>query len=182
MDKLEQGSGHGLADNTFGVALINPVDIYQQSERSVKYGILFIGLTFIAFFMFLDSKAPSAASGPVLARGRGPHRFLSFLLSLSEHMPFTVAYFIAAASCCGLVGFYTGAVLKSNRHGTGFCAYLVLLYGMLYAILRSEDNALLMGSVLLFAILSLVMYVTRKIDWYGVTANQLARSNGDPVL
>ena len=46
---------------------------------------------------------------------------------------------------------------------------LLLLYGMLYAILRSEDNALLMGSLLLFSVLALVMLITRKLDWYAVS-------------
>ena len=41
-----------LVENTLGVMLIQPVDIYLQAERAVKYGVLFIGLTFAAFFLF----------------------------------------------------------------------------------------------------------------------------------
>jgi inner membrane protein len=55
---------------------------------------------------------------------------------------------------------------------------LLLLYGMLYGILNSEDNSLLMGSLLIFGVLSLVMIVTRRLDWYAIT-NELTAKIGN---
>ena len=92
--------------------------------------------------------------------------FFLLLIALSEHMRFVHAYLIAAAACVGLIAAYLQAVLKSALRAFGFAAMLTALYTMLYALLRSEDHALLMGSVLVFAMLAAVMTATRRIDWY----------------
>ncbi len=90
----------------------------------------------------------------------------SLLLSFSERIPFAVAYGISAAACIGLLTFYLAAVLRRLAHGLLFGAMLTTLYGAVYGLLISEDNALLLGSLLLFAVLAAVMIVTRKVDWY----------------
>lgn len=162
-------------NNTFGVALINTVDIYHKTERSVKYAVLFISLTFIIFFLFEIMKDLRLHPLQYLLVGLSLTFFYQLLVSLSEHMLFLSAYVIAALSNVGVIGIYISEVLKSRQRALGFSLMLVLLYAMLYAILVSEDNALLMGSLLFFTILSLVMFVTRKLDWYLVTdklANQ----------
>ncbi|MDH5184156.1 MAG: cell envelope integrity protein CreD [Gammaproteobacteria bacterium] len=162
-------------DNTFGVALINSVDIYHKTERSVKYAVLFISLTFIIFFLFEIMKDLRLHPLQYLLVGLSLTFFYQLLVSLSEHMAFLSAYMIAALSNVVVIGTYISEVLKSRQRALGFSAMLLLLYAMLYAILISEDNALLMGSLLFFTILSLVMLVTRKLDWYQVTdklANQ----------
>lgn len=162
-------------DNTFGVALINSVDIYHKTERSVKYAVLFISLTFIIFFLFEIMKDLRLHPLQYLLVGLSLTFFYQLLVSLSEHMAFLSAYVIAALSNVVVIGTYISEVLKSRQRALGFSAMLLLLYAMLYAILISEDNALLMGSLLFFTILSLVMFVTRKLDWYQVTdklANQ----------
>ncbi|MDH5693510.1 MAG: cell envelope integrity protein CreD [Gammaproteobacteria bacterium] len=156
-------------NNTFGVALFNSVDIYHQAVRSVKYAILFISLTFIAFFLFEIMKNLRLHPMQYLLVGLSLTFFYLLLVSLSEHMPYIAAYGIAASSNVGIIAVYLGAILKSRKLALGFSAMLSVLYMMLYAILLSEDNALLMGSLMFFAVLSMVMIVTRKIDWYEVT-------------
>ncbi len=92
--------------------------------------------------------------------------FFLLLLSLSEHIAFWQAYLVSAVACIGLQGFYLSGVLRSWGHGLGFATRLTLLYGVLYLLLASENNALLMGSLLLFGILAAIMWLTRKVDWY----------------
>ena len=100
--------------------------------------------------------------------------FFLLLLALSEHIAFGWAYLSASLACIGLLGAYTAAILRSPLRGLGFAGTLALLYAALYGLLVSEDNALVLGAVMLFAILSTLMLVTRKVDWY-------AQGSGDAV-
>jgi inner membrane protein len=158
----------GLNENSLGVAFIQPVDVYLQAERAVKYGILFLGLTFAAFFLFELFKRLAIHPVQYGFVGIALCIFYLLLLSLSEHLSFGLSYFIASAACVSLLGFYASYVLKSVARSIGFTSMLGALYGVLYVLLRSEDYALLMGSLLLFAILALVMIITRKVDWYNI--------------
>jgi inner membrane protein len=157
--------------HTVAVSFIQPVDLYQTVERSVKYGFLFILLTFAAFFLF--EVLGRLAIHPVQYGlvGVALTVFFLLLISLSEHTGFAPAYAIATAACVGLIGYYVGHVLKSWRRGTVFAAGLGSLYGLLYVILRMEDHALLLGSLLVFACLAGAMVATRRVDWYAVSAN-----------
>jgi inner membrane protein len=157
-----------LATNGFGVALIQPADLYQQLERSAKYGFLFIGLTLIAFFLFEILKRLAIHPVQYGLVGIALAMFYLLLTSLSEHIRFELAYAIASAACVGLLTFYVCFVLKSAVRGLGFGAMFAVLYGALYVLLRSEDHALLLGSGLLFGLLAAVMIGTRKVDWYRV--------------
>jgi inner membrane protein len=94
--------------------------------------------------------------------------FYLLLLSLSEHIGFGLAYIISSLACVSLIGFYVSHVLQSLYRGLGFTLGLTLLYGLLYGLLSAEDYALLMGSILLFAVLGVFMMLTRKVDWYSV--------------
>lgn len=152
--------------DVIGVSLVDPVNVYSQADRASKYGILFIVLTFVGFAMFELIKRLPIHPLQYLLVGLALAIFFLLLLSLSEHIPFWQAYLAAAAACIGLQGFYLSHVLRSRWRGLGFAAMLTLLYGVLYGLLISEDNALLMGSVLLFAILAGIMWTTRKVDWY----------------
>lgn len=165
----QKGECNGFVYNTFGVALINTVDIYHKTERSVKYAILFISLTFTIFFLFEIMKDLRLHPMQYLLVGLSLTFFYLLLISLSEHMSFLNAYLIAATANIAVIIIYISAILKSRLRALGFGAMLLTLYAMLYAILVSEDNSLLMGSLLFFAILSLVMFITRKLDWYLVT-------------
>lgn len=149
-----------------GVTLIDPVNPHLQADRASKYGILFVLLTFIGFFMFELIKQVRVHPIQYLLVGMALAIFFLLLLSLSEHIAFGLAYLVAALACIGLIGVYLAAVLRSLARGLGFAAMLATLYGALYGLLLSEDNALLLGSGLLFVILAAIMLLTRKVDWY----------------
>ncbi len=149
-----------------GVRFVQPVDVYVQSERAVKYGILFVFLTFVAFFLFEVLRRVAVHPIQYALCGAALALFFLLLVSLSEHMPFAASYLIASGACIGLAAFYVGHALRSLTRGTLFGGLLGTLYGFLYVILRSEDFALLLGTLLLFAALAIVMIVTRRVDWY----------------
>ncbi len=170
-----EGQCGPLLENTFGVSLLNTVDIYQQSERSLKYGVLFLTLTFAFFFLYEVMKRLAVHPVQYLLVGLALSIFYLLLVSLSEHMAFAVAYASAAGACSTLLGVYVGAILANPRSGGIFFGAMALLYGVLYFILQSEDNALLMGSLLLFCILATAMMATRKLDWYSVGSGGMER-------
>lgn len=156
---------------SLGVSFIQPVDLYQTVERSVKYGFLFILLTFAAFFLFEVLRQLAIHPVQYALVGAALAIFFLLLISLSEHIGFARAYAIATCACIALIGYYVGHVLKSMRRGIGFAVALAALYGLLYVLLRSEDYALLMGALLVFACLASAMIATRKLDWYGIGAD-----------
>lgn len=158
----------GFNSRSFGVGLVDPVDQYLKADRAVKYALLFIGLTFAGFFLFEVLKRLAVHPVQYGLVGMALALFYLLLLSLSEHLGFELAYLISAAACVGLIGFYLCYVLHSLWRGAGFSVGLAGLYGMLYALLSAEDYALLMGSLLLFAVLAGVMVLTRRLDWYGI--------------
>jgi len=153
---------------SLAVALEQPVDAYRLTERATKYGLMFIVLTFSAFFVLEMVQRWRIHPMQYLMIGAALVLFFLLLLSLSEHLDFALAYLTASAACIALLGFYLRHVLGSRRAGLGMAGLLVALYGVLYGILASEDNALLMGSLLLFGVLAAVMIATRRLDWYSV--------------
>ena len=149
-----------------GVRFVEPVNVYQRSERAVKYGLLFIGLTFGAFFLFETLKRWRMHPLQYAFVGLALALFFLLLISLSEHIAFALAYGAAGAACVALITIYLRFVLAGWRRALAFGALLALLYGVLYGLLLSEDNALLLGSLLLFALLAAAMWLTRRVDWY----------------
>ncbi len=168
IDKCERQECMDLYKIAFGVNFIQAVDGYLQSERSLKYGILFIGLSFIAFFVF--ETLHSIAIHPVQYTLVGFALALFFLLlsSLSEHVSFALAYILATSACVSLLAYYLRFVLGAWLQASIFTASLAALYGLLFVIVGAEDFALLMGSILIFAVLAGIMIVTRNIDWYSL--------------
>ena len=148
------------------VSLLPPIDPYKLADRATKYGILFVLLTFGGFFLFEVMKQLPIHPVQYLLVGFGLAIFFLLLISFSEHMVFALAYFLASAACIGLLTFYLSYVLRSMTRGLGFGAMLTSLYAAVYGLLISEDNALVLGSMLMFAVLAVVMVVTRKVDWY----------------
>lgn len=164
------GDGKPPAIDSFGVGFIEPVNVYSLAERATKYGLLFVVLTFAAFFLFEMIKSLPIHPIQYLLVGLALVLFFLLLVSLSEHMKFGIAYVLASVACIALIGFYLSHVLHDWRRGFGFGAALTALYGALYGLLISENNALVLGSLLLFAVLAGFMIATRKIDWYNLTA------------
>ncbi|HEY1140039.1 MAG TPA: cell envelope integrity protein CreD [Lysobacter sp.] len=153
-----------------GVALVDPVNVYSQADRASKYGLLFVVLTFVGFFMFELIKQLPIHPVQYGLVGLALAIFFLLLVSLSEHIPFPWAYLAASVACIGLLGFYLSAVLRSAGRGWGFAAMLATLYAALYGLLISEDNALVLGAGLLFVILATIMVITRKVDWYQLSS------------
>ena len=148
------------------VSLVDPTDVYTQVDRASKYSILFVVLTFVGFALFELIKRLPIHPLQYLLVGLALAIFFLLLLSLSEHIEFWKAYLISVAACIGLQFVYLSGVLKSWWRAAGFAVMLTALYAVLYSLLVSEDNALLMGSLLLFGILAVIMWITRKVDWY----------------
>jgi inner membrane protein len=154
-----------LAASALGVALVDPVDGYLQSERAQKYALLVVGLTFLACFL-LELRAPVALH-PVhyLLVGGALALFYLLLLALSEHLGFDLAYATAAAAVTSLLAGYATAVLASARRGALLGGTLAACYGGLYLLLGREEYALLVGSIGTFAALATTMWLTRSTDW-----------------
>ncbi|WP_339905585.1 cell envelope integrity protein CreD [Pseudomonas guineae] len=167
-DCVRGDSCNALTERHFGVSFVDPVDQYLKTERAIKYALLFIGLTFAVFFLFEVLKRMAVHPVQYALVGMSLALFYLLLLSLSEHLSFATAYVIAATACVALIGFYVSHVLHSALRGGVFALLLAALYGLLFALLNAEDYALLMGSILVFGVLTGVMVLTRKLDWYGV--------------
>jgi inner membrane protein len=164
-DNPAQASGNGIKESTFGVSFLLPADAYQKTERSRKYAILFLLLTFMTFFLY-ELWSPIVIH-PVqqLLVGTALCVFYLLLLSISEHLPFGPSYAIAATATILLITGYAMAILAGRGRALLLGAILTTLYGLLYVLLQAEDFALLLGAVGLFLILALVMYLTRRVDW-----------------
>jgi len=156
----------------FGVSLIDPVDQYLKTDRATKYALLFIALTFAGFFLFEVIKRLAVHPIQYGLVGLALALFYLLLLSLSEHISFVISYIISATACVALIGFYVSHVLRSMARGLGFAFSLAGLYALLYVLLSAEDYSLLMGSILVFGLLSAVMVLTRNIDWSSLTSKQ----------
>ena len=154
-----------VAPSAFGVGLFSPISHYQKTERSMKYGALFIILTFLTFFLYELLSPVTLHPVQYFLVGGALCLFYLLLLSVSEHAPFGAAYAIASMATITLISCYSAALLQSRMRVLGLTGVLALLYGYLYVLLQLEDWALLMGSLGLFLILALVMYTTRRVDW-----------------
>lgn len=163
-------------NSEFGVSLLLPVETYQITERSMKYAILFIALTFVTFFFVEIMRKLKVHPIQYVLVGFGLCLFYLLLLSLSEQIGFGPAYLVASIGIIAMIGGYTKSIFKNNRLTLILVSILVLLYGFLYILLQLQDYALLMGSIGLFIILALVMYMSRKIDWYSIGTGY---KNGD---
>lgn len=162
------GAALGLADSAFGVSLTRPAGAYQQNVRAGKYGVLFIALTFVAFFLFEVLRGLRVHAVQYLLVGIALCTFYVVLLALSEQIGFGFAYLVAAAATVALVGAYAAAVLAERRSGLILGALLGLIYALLYGLVISEDYALLMGALALLAAVTALMLLTRRVDWYAM--------------
>jgi inner membrane protein len=193
--------------DSFSVAFIDPVNAYSLSDRAIKYGVLFIALTFVAVGLFeLMGQGPHAPplrgslppeggafsswGGPATQRlrvhpvqyllvGSALCSFFLLLVSLSEHLSFGVSYAAAAAACVLLLAYYASHMLGGVARGLPLGAGIAVLYGLLYVLLQLEQTALAVGAISLFMVLAAVMVLTRKVNWYGLA--QGSSAPGRPV-
>lgn len=160
------GDAYSIDDSLFGVKLLLPVDHYQKSERSVKYAIMFISLTFLIFFFTEILNKKRIHPIQYLLVGLGLSIFYTLLISLSEQLSFNLAYLLASISIISLITIYAYSILKNPKLTGIVFLVLLILYGFLFTILQLQDYSLLLGSIGLFIALAIVMYLSRKIDWY----------------
>jgi inner membrane protein len=155
-----------ITNSAYGTKLFLSVDHYHKTMRSVKYAILFIILTFVAFFLFEIINKMRIHPFQYLLVGLAMSVFYLLLLSVSEHMHFTYSYILASAVTIGIISGYSIRILNKKKRSIFFTLLLVLLYACLFILLQLEDYALLLGSIIVFLVLGFVMYITRGIDWY----------------
>ncbi|MGI9542268.1 MAG: cell envelope integrity protein CreD [Cyclobacteriaceae bacterium] len=160
------GANENVMSAIFGVDLFIPVDQYQKSTRAAKYAILFIGLTFLIFFFVEAIYKKRIHPFQYILVGLALIVFYTVLIALSEHIAFNLAYLLAGVAIVVMVTLYARTLFPSWRHAGLIGLILVLLYTFLFITLQLQDYALLMGSIGLLLILGLVMYWSRKIEWY----------------
>jgi inner membrane protein len=165
MTSVNAASKGGGQSQAATIGLVEPVDLYSQVDRSVKYGFLFIGFTFLAFLMFDVIAGAKVAAAEYLLTGAGLVLFFVLLLAFAEVVGFMWAYLIAGGAITGLLTAYSAAVLKSWMRARFIGGLLVGLYATLYVLLNLEAYSLIIGSLLLFVVLAVVMWATRAIDW-----------------
>nr|WP_299384753.1 cell envelope integrity protein CreD [Allomuricauda sp.] len=154
-----------LSDFAFGAEFLIPVDDYQKTERSSKYGLLIIGLTLLVFLLIQLSSKIAIHPFQYLMMGLALVMFYTLLISISEHQNFFLAYLISGISVVALITLYSRSVLKNPKFTLLVLSSMFSLYTFIFVIIQLEDYALLVGSVGLFLILGTIMFTSRKIDW-----------------
>ena len=161
------------------IAVFQPVNAYTLTDRAIKYALLFVLMVFGTFGLFevlKDLRVHPVQYGLV---GAALAVFYLLLLSLSEHLGFTLAYIIAASACVLLIACYVASVLHSWLRASILSALLLILYGVLYFLLHTSEWTLILGSSLVFAALAAIMLLTRKLDWYALEQRQRYRMHTD---
>ncbi|GAH21121.1 unnamed protein product, partial [marine sediment metagenome] len=166
-----KGNSYNIFNSAFGVKLLMPVDEYQKTMRSVKYAVMFISLTFMIFFFVEVINKKRIHPVQYILVGLALVIFFTLLLSLSEHINFNFAYLIASIATILLITAYSKTIFKSNFLTILMGSVLLILYGFMYTILQLQDYSLLLGSIGLFIVLAVAMYLSRKIDWYSLSSN-----------
>jgi inner membrane protein len=154
--------------SAFGVALYQSVDVYQRSERAVKYALLFIALTFLSFFGWELIGQVRVHPVQYLFIGLALSTFYLLLIALAEHLTFWLSYWLGAAALVLLLGLYIAGAMASARRGAMLSAIMTAVYALLYLLVLSENYALLTGAVALFGVMAAVMLATRKLRWEAV--------------
>ncbi len=172
---------YNIKESAFGVNLLLPVDQYQKSMRSAKYAIMFIALTFIIFLFVEILNKKRIHPVQYILVSFGLLLFYTLLLSLAEHIGFNLAYAISGVAIVGLISTYSHSIFKRTRLTLIMGGTLSFLYIFLFVVLQLQDFALLLGSIGLFIILAIIMYLSRKIDWYSpISQDKHIESNALP--
>ncbi len=154
-----------ITESAFGINLLQPVDAYGQTMRSVKYAVLIIALTFFVYFFLEIYYRRSVHPLQYVLIGFALVIFYTLLLSISEYIVFGWAYLSASLATVVLISWYTKSIFKNWSIVLLFAFILSLLYLFIYVIIQLQDNALLFGSIGLFVLLAIIMYFSRKVNW-----------------
>ncbi|EXB81833.1 inner membrane CreD family protein [Acinetobacter baumannii 299505] len=152
--------------SSISTQFLEPVNIYTQTDRAIKYGIMVIIITFGCFFLFevLKSLKIHPVQYALVAMAQGV--FFVLLLSISEYYAFGLAYLVAAVACIGLITWDLYFVVQGFKAAILFGVLLSALYGIMYLLLQSSGKTFLFGSILSFILIACVMYITRHVNWY----------------
>ena len=164
-----EGTGDSILNlgaTSLGVSFVEMVDPYQSVNRAMKYVPLFLGLVFLAYFIFEVTARKRVHPAQYILVGMAQIIFYLLLLSLAERIGFDFAFLAAGAATVILLAANAGWIFASRTQGWRALAIFTLLYGLIYMLLRLEDNALLVGAIASFLAVAAAMYFTRKIDWY----------------
>jgi inner membrane protein len=162
---------------SIGVKILIPANIYQVNERTVKYSFLIVLLTFAGFFLAELFFKLQLHPFQYLLIGVSLSVFYLLLLSLSEYLLFNLAFLISASSIILLIGGYCSVVLQQRVRGLYTGLLFTVLYGFIFILVKAEQTSLLMGAIGIWLILALVMYLTRKIDWYKVNVSTVENNS-----
>ncbi len=162
--ETDQHGQHTL--QSFRVGFVDPINIYMLTDRTLKYAALFLVLIFGVFFLFEVLKNLRVHPIQYALVGAAQAVFYLLLLSFSEQFAFAWAYLGSSIACVLLITWYVSYVLRGIKRALGLGVILTSLYATLYVILQSQQHTLILGSVLVFVVITLVMYLTRHIDWY----------------
>lgn len=145
---------------------------YQSVQRALKYALMFIGFVFLAYFLFEIASAQRAHPAQYVLVGLAQSVFYLMLLALSERLGFDLAFLIAASLTVLLTAGYAASVFGSRRYGLFALATLTGVYALIYMLMRLDDYALLVGALTSFTAIALTMWMTRNVNWYGMTDSQ----------
>jgi len=152
----------------FGTEFVRVNDFYQKAFRAARYGILFIALTFLTVLL-IDRKDRPTHPVQYILIGLAQSIFVLLMVAYAEQIGFTPAYLGASVATIALLTLFGATALRMGRRTLVLTAMLVVLYAVLYLILRSTDLALLAGATLAFGALALTMILTRNESWYGAS-------------
>jgi inner membrane protein len=160
------GSTFHPMESSFGVDLFQPVDHYQKSWRSSRYGLLFIALTFLVLIFLEITGKETIHIFHYFLVSLGLVLFFSLLNSLSEQVGFNTAYLISSAATIGMISLFTGTLFREKKRALVVLGMLVLLYSFIFVLLTLNDFAYLAGNIGLFILLSVVMMLSGKIKLF----------------
>lgn len=156
----------GLDATALGISFIEVADPYQSVDRSLKYVPLFLGLVFLSYFIFEVTAGRRLHPAQYLLAGVAQIIFYLLLLSFSERIGFDWGFLLAGGATVALLSANAGWIFASPMQAAKALVIFAPLYGLIYVLLRLEDNALLVGAIASFAAVAAAMYFTRSIDWY----------------
>ncbi len=178
---VDEGLSRLDAGKTFGVRFIDAASPYQSVNRALKYALMFLGIVFLTFFLFEATTGARAHPAQYILLGLAQVIFYLLVLAFSEHIGFEAAFAGAATATVGLSGVYAATVFHSLLRGIIAFVAFSAAYGLIYLLMKSEDYALMIGSVTAFGAIALTMYVTRRLDWYGGRGEAQGRPREDEV-
>lgn len=155
------------SDKAFGVAFVTTASPYQSVDRALKYALMFVGLILLTFFLFEATMGVRAHPAQYVLLGVAQVLFYLLVLAFSEHFAFERAFIGTAGATVLLSGLYAGTVFRSFWKGLLALTAFSAAYALIYLLMKTDDYALLIGSVTAFGAIALTMFVTRDLDWYG---------------